>query len=159
MAAWTKRHGKDDAKNPFSRQNTLAILTLVMALGLALSAHAQTKAPTRIHVVCTNDDGDTTGRDYCSAVRDAVARSPRYIETNVSSSHVAPGDTQFEISIATVGVLVGGRPVGSAASVVLIYSNHDMDLIYSQWAHAVPASQFEESATNTLADVDSEIHK
>ena len=56
----------------------------MLALVLAASAHAQ-KDKWAVVVNCTNEDNDIVGMRLCTAVRDEIARSPRYYEASSES--------------------------------------------------------------------------
>jgi hypothetical protein len=83
----------------------IAALALVSAV-----VHAET---TTVYVSCSNGEHDPVGASFCSALKDKIASSPRYILSNKQS------DFHFDISIVTVSFDANS----TAASIVFGYNN------------------------------------
>ena len=72
--------------------------------------------PIPVHVTCGNEPGDNAGLRFCSALRDAITRSPRYSETGQDRTEYS----QFVIYISTVPSIVNGQAIGSGVGVALV---------------------------------------
>jgi hypothetical protein len=88
---------------------------ILIALLLSSPALAQT-AKTPIEIGCNPKEGDMVGANLCTAVRDAVATSPRYIEVNANPKG-------YRLRVTTIPT---NDKQATAASVVLTWDDYYM---------------------------------
>ena len=132
-----------------------AIFTLGIMLA-AIPAHAQVK-PIRVHVDCTTDgSGDEAGQRFCSALRDAIARSHRYHETRQDTTE----NYQFVIHTESALMISGenGRPIGSGIAVALTLEKRNESKLLKLWENIVSRSP-NQGAENQWAIIDSFLTK
>jgi hypothetical protein len=84
--------------------------SLALAVLLTSAAYGQTNK-TDIAIHCVFSPGDVVGGQLCSALKLAVARSPRYQETAVNPQG-------WQLRLATTGI---GDNEGTAVSMTLVY--------------------------------------
>lgn len=90
------------------------ILILIAALGLAVPASSEQSKKKSVEVNCSTGNDDMTGAALCSALRDAVAASPRFELWDGTHSqpllriHVISMATQFGISVQSVTTTFDG---------------------------------------------------
>lgn len=118
-------------------------IAILLALGLAatLPAHAQPHK-VDLFITCTTEH-DQVGTSLCSALRDSIARSPRY-------SMVYAPKGAFEVNIVTVEAPSGEA---TATSTVLSFNGESITHI----AQYCPTHEVGTCARNLLAKLDDDI--
>lgn len=145
-----------------SMKKALGVMGIVIA-SVSAGAHPQTQTktttPTKtaIHLACTpsDDSNDSTGARFCSALRDLIAASPRYVETNDSSNEAV----QYVIIVTTVSLTTGTTVRGAAASVVLCAQYKRVKDYMDSWIFAMPKSDPDSTAKDVFADIDNQVSK
>jgi hypothetical protein len=115
---------------------------VMLALFLTCAAFGQT-TKTDIAIHCVSLPEDVVGAQLCTALREAVARSPRYKEA-VSNRQ------GWQIRLATMGIYDNK---GTAASMVLIY--HAMYVVNT--VQVCGESVIRDCAEGMLSDLDDQI--
>lgn len=125
-------------------RTVLGIFVLTLIAG---AAYGQTdKVP--LGVECTNGVNDTVGESFCTALRDAVAASPRY---RLDSSQ-----NRYVLHVATVDT-DQGSPVRGYQSVealtLTLQNGNDEAYIYTRVQYT-PFNQAEQAAKQVLSGAD-----
>lgn len=131
----------------------IALLSLLL-----LTAHAQpqAKAKAKIYVECTCDDPVATL--YATALRDAIANSPRYVEAEASESPGKDGkgsDPNWVLSIVSIDDSTSVADVSTALSVVMKVGDN---FFLTHWIQVCGRDKVAYCASQTLANFDSKIH-
>jgi hypothetical protein len=116
--------------------------SLVLAVLLTSAAFGQT-TKTGIAIHCVSSAGDVVGGQLCSALRLAVARSPRYEEAALNPQG-------WQLRLATVGV---DDNKGTAVSMTLVY--HSLYVVNT--VQVCGASVTSDCAEGMLSDSDDHI--
>jgi hypothetical protein len=116
--------------------------SLALAVLLTSAAFGQTNK-TDIAIHCVSSPGDVVGGQLCSALKLAVARSPRYQETAVNPQG-------WQLRLATTGI---GDNKGTAVSMTLVYRA----LYVVNTVQVCGASVISDCAQGMLSDSDDHI--
>jgi hypothetical protein len=125
----------------------LALSALVLTF-TSLSFAERNKLP--IQVTCTNDNNDFVGARFCSALRDDIARSPRYEETSTG--------IRWRLHIVTVPDATDPK-VSSSQAITMTMATNDGDLFLQQWAMQSGADVVKDQAQTLLSAVDGQIQE
>jgi hypothetical protein len=101
-----------------------------------------------IAVSCVNEPSDFIGARFCSALRDEIARSPRYEEASTGS--------RWTLYIDTTGDVLHPNGISSQAAVLTIEFNFSEVFIQS-WAFQSNAANVKGEAWMLMNRVDAEI--
>lgn len=128
----------------------------VLALTLiATAVHAQaTPKKTAIHIDCQPGESplDTVGSQFCSALRDTFARSPRYYSVPYTDKGL-----HFILHVTTIEDTPG---ITSAQSTVLTFSSSDNAEMYVEsWTSVCGVQRAKEQAEAIMSVADSEMTK
>jgi hypothetical protein len=127
-------------------------LTTVILSALVFTAslcHAQpNKQP--IEVTCTNEADDFVGGRFCSALRDDIARSPRYESASTG--------TRWRLHVVTLSDALA-KDSSSIQAVALTMQTDDGDLFVQQWAFQSGSNVVKDQAQSLLSAADGQIQE
>jgi hypothetical protein len=118
-----------------------------IALATSLSASAAAKAPIQLN--CSPDTGDYIGQRFCTALRDNVARSPRYYEDSSQPARFV---------VHAVSTNIGDDSLSSAASVTLTVYIDRKELFVETWVLTIGSTKPEIQAVKIMAAIDDAIN-
>ena len=125
---------------------------LIIALGLAFRAQSQTTSKRTLDVIVSCSCSDTVGKGYARALRDEIARSPRYEEVIDSESN---RKNSMTISVVTLAIDDDSQGSSShaAISVVLMFDGTFID----QLVQTCGASVTSDCAKKTINSLDESV--
>jgi hypothetical protein len=138
---------------PFARIRRRLSWFVLFALSSPCSSQTE-KTP--IYIDCACDD--QVGQLYATALRDAVATSPRFTEASVKEVKSPDGKTSvYNLVLAIVTLDVETPPGGhsTAISAVLLMGNN---FLFAQWVQACGRNVVQSCAEATLANLDRHLH-
>jgi hypothetical protein len=119
------------------------IILLALGIVFAPSAKAQ-KSP--VYVSCSIAPNDFVGPRLCSALRDAIARSPRYREVGFTAPH-------YGIFLVS-NVILDGTLGLAAQSITLTSGSQEFETFLNNYVLVTPRLTEKEQAETILALLD-----
>lgn len=135
---------------PIIRIRVSRLTSLLFALASVNVHAADQKIPVTID--CTVRPEDFVGQRVCSALRDALASSPRYSDGAGTEKH-------WKLYVISVpDDVVQGTVMSSAQAVSLTFETNADELYIQTWAYITGSSITKMRADAIFAAVDDEIH-
>jgi hypothetical protein len=130
---------------------SMKYLALLLLLSNTAFGQASGSVKLKIKFVCTCDD--SVGVRYATALRDLIAKSPRYVETNDFSE-----GTSRHLGIRVVSVDQDDDHTGRSTAMSIVFTSGS-DVYLTHAVQTCGINRVESCAADTLADLDSLLHR
>jgi hypothetical protein len=136
------------------RNDSAAALLLLLSMTVAASAQNDERLP--VHISCRCDD--PVGRLFHSSVKDAFARSPRYVETSAWNT-LSSGKTvdNLSLDIATLDPDSGEGQLSGNRTIVTVVIGLGAFTMFSHFQMVCGSKRLDECAAGLISDIDNQL--